>query len=1382
MNNAKILSKLLYTLLGTLALFLGLIITGIFFIRTSTGITWIKNTVSSLLQQQGIILQLSSIIGPFPEQITINELSLSDVNGTYLTISNLEIQSNLWALFKGQLEILSFELNDLILHRLPSNNNLKKSSTSFVLPHISFDLTPWWTEHIRIQNIHINNAQLSPDIIGIPLVLSLEGDGTLTNWDGTFQLSSPNKTKIIGMLHYQRNKTQFFEYVHPTRILTLEIDSVADKKSYNNSILEQPLHLHLSIYPEHNRIILHSLLAEYGSWLLTSESIEVSNEKLKGNILLKYSGEATHQLPIRKLNSSITLSGSLNKPNFNIQVTLPKLNIAKNIIDLQTELVINLGLFSTHSDILTSGTITVHGNTIPNNILSSAVDIVVSTTTDTITLEHATLTAPEMHFSLSGEFNNLLGNIDANLKGNTPTLNIFSSLLGLPDLTGQSNITIELHRQESSSPIEGTATVSFNNMNWGIQALQGALGDNATLSGIYNFTPTDWSISLNKLKLTAKNVYAEGLINFQKKYIDSSINLIIPNLQLIAPPISGELQSLITVSGELDAPSIESKIFSPQLTWNALQLNNPQLIITTTQSSSSAINGNITLSAEPASSEALTFSSNWGILPTEILVEKITGNILGVNLDGNIKITKKDYLINGDIIAEVQSWKDIATILQIPIRGSTSIKIQFDPKNQQSISTQWQLKNFILGNNFNVTTIKGIANITQLHENPTIALSSKIGAGTYEDFQWTQGTLDIKGTLKDLNSKINIAGQTTVKANFQTNLFEKNINITTLNLKNIQKNIGIKLLQPTKIIVSPQQFVLNNCSLAILPSGTITTDIYITPQRLNANATIKEVSLLSFQPFSMLLPQGNINGNITLTGIPTKPKGTLSFDILNIHYPRPNPSIANLHVKGEIISSPNNICKLNATLTEKKEPIPISIQATLPFEFTENNIPILSKIRPFSAHIKWTGILDTLWKLIPLTDYIMAGNGSLDASLSGTLDNPTYAIITTLSNANFQDLSLGLYLENINAKLQIFSNRISHIQATASDGKQGSIQVVGNIDSSKEHFPLSINGSFTNLAPLQRKDLSLTLSGAVTLAGTLKQSEIKGDIVINQGEFQLTEGLTSNIPTLNVVDSTQKQNTKTQKITYQQPTLSIALSIPNRFFVRSSMFESEWGGNLTINRIITSPVITGELTSIRGNFNLLGKQFSLAKSTISFSGAVPPNPLLNISLTYTSPSITAIGIIEGTTSNPNITFSSTPPLPQDEIVSQVLFGKGSQSLSRIQAIQLAQELANLTGFNTGSMNLLTNIRQTLGLDILSLGTTSNRRTNTSNSNDQIEDIPVIELGKYITDTVYVGVEQSYLDSNDTGARISVELAPSFNLEGRTGTQSSEIGINWKKDY
>lgn len=1379
MNSIKIFSRLFYTLLGLITSLLLLVIASILFIRTSIGINWVKNTVSSLLQQHGTILQISSVSGPFPERLVINDLKVSDLDGTWLTISDLTVQLNLWALLKGQFEILSFELNDLVLTRLPSDNFSTTPSSNFALPNISFNLTPWWLEHIRIRNIYINNVQISSQIIGIPLALTLEGNDSLASWDGLFQISSPNKAKIIGNLHYQGSKTQFFEYIHPTRIVTLEVNSVLDKVHYKG-MLEQPLHLHLSIYPEHNRIILHSLLAEYGSWLLTSENIELSNKRLKGSFALEHNGEATKQFPIGKFNSSFTLSGSLNKPNFDIQLTLPEVKIIKEPVNIQTNLMVGLELFSTHSNIFTTGTITVSGKIIPNEFFLSKVDIAANTTTDTIVLEHATLIAPEINLFLSGTLNNRLGELHTNVKGELPTLNTFSSLIGLPILTGQNNFSVELSRQDFSSPIEGIVTISLNDMNWGIQTLQGVFGKKTTLNGMFKLIPNDWSISLNSLKLTAENLHGTGFINLHKKQVDSSINLVLPNLQLIASPLSGELQTSITAQGEVGAPFIQGRIFSPQLMIDTLQLNNSQLIVTTTHATPSSINGNIKLLAESTLSENLHFSSDWEILATELLLEKITGNILGINLNGNIKLTRKDYLINGNLNADVQSWKDIATILQTPLRGAASLKIHFDSKNQQSLFSSWQLKNFLIDKSLTLTNIKGTANITQLQHVPTIDLSSKIGAGTYKDAQWTQGSLDIKGTINNFNSKLDIKGQTIVKTNFQTNLDEKNIEINTFELKEVQKNIGIKLLHPTKIIFLPQQFIVNECILKILPSGTITTNISLTPQAFNVKTTIEKVSLFTFQPFTTLLPQGYLNGHIMLTGMPARPKGRLLFDILDIHYPGPNQSMASLHIKGEVISSPNSVCNLNATLSTKKETIPVTIQAKLPLEFTKNNIPIVSKTKPFSAQVKWEGVLDTLWRLIPITDYLMTGNGSLDASFSGTLDNPTYNIITTLSDANYQDLSIGLYLENINANLELFSNKTSHIQGTASDGKQGRIQVDGNINLSREQFPLSINGTFTNLAPLQRQDLSLTLSGTTAITGTLQQSNIVGDITINQSEFQLTDSLGSDIPTLDTIDSTQ-QNIPTQKKTYQQPMLSINLIIPNRFFIRSSMFESEWRGNLNINRTITNPVITGELTSIRGNFNLLGKQFSLSRSTISFSGATPPNPLLNISLTYTSPAITALGIIGGTASKPNITFSSTPPLPQDEIVSQVLFGTTSQNLSRIQTIQLAQEVANLAGFNTGSTNLLTNIRQTLGLDVLNLGTVPNRR-NTPNSGEQAEDIPVLELGKYITDTVYVGIEQSYLDSNNTGARISIELTPNFNLEGRTGSQTNEIGINWKKDY
>ena len=218
------------------------------------------------------------------------------------------------------------------------------------------------------------------------------------------------------------------------------------------------------------------------------------------------------------------------------------------------------------------------------------------------------------------------------------------------------------------------------------------------------------------------------------------------------------------------------------------------------------------------------------------------------------------------------------------------------------------------------------------------------------------------------------------------------------------------------------------------------------------------------------------------------------------------------------------------------------------------------------------------------------------------------------------------------------------------------------------------------------------------------------------------------------------------------------------------------------------------LESVRGTFDLLGKQFNLSKGQVSFSGATPPNPLLDIQVTYQAPSITALASVSGTASSPVLSFSSQPPLPQDEIVAQILFGQSASNLGRMQAIQLATELASLAGFGKNKGGVMGELRESLGLDVLRFGSiqeSGQRRHQTgkagllqpgqNGSSEDMESIPALEVGKYVTDDIYVGLEQG-MNGDSSGVRVEIELTPSLNLEGSTTPQGSEVGINWKKDY
>jgi translocation and assembly module TamB len=175
--------------------------------------------------------------------------------------------------------------------------------------------------------------------------------------------------------------------------------------------------------------------------------------------------------------------------------------------------------------------------------------------------------------------------------------------------------------------------------------------------------------------------------------------------------------------------------------------------------------------------------------------------------------------------------------------------------------------------------------------------------------------------------------------------------------------------------------------------------------------------------------------------------------------------------------------------------------------------------------------------------------------------------------------------------------------------------------------------------------------------------------------------------------------------------------------------------------------------------------------------------------------------VSGTLSSPKLAMESQPPHPSDEVLAQVLFGKKASELSRVEALQLADSLREMAGLGGPvAFQVLTAMRQSLGLSVLRvgeggdsqsddriLGDNSFRENLDLNGQSQAqapaktESAPTIEAGRYLTDNIYVGVEQN-LSDNSTGVRVEVELTPNLNLQSRTSANSSRVGLGWKKDY
>ncbi|HST91492.1 MAG TPA: translocation/assembly module TamB domain-containing protein, partial [Brevundimonas sp.] len=203
--------------------------------------------------------------------------------------------------------------------------------------------------------------------------------------------------------------------------------------------------------------------------------------------------------------------------------------------------------------------------------------------------------------------------------------------------------------------------------------------------------------------------------------------------------------------------------------------------------------------------------------------------------------------------------------------------------------------------------------------------------------------------------------------------------------------------------------------------------------------------------------------------------------------------------------------------------------------------------------------------------------------------------------------------------------------------------------------------------------------------------------------------------------------------------------------------------NARVRGTISQPILTGTARVVRGDYDFGGKRFVFdERGTVTLS-TNPEQIRLNLQATRDDPALTATIRVTGTAARPEIALTSTPALPQDEILSQVLFGRSASQLSGFEAAQLAAGVAALAG--GGGFDVIGNLRELAGLDRLSFGGEASGLT--------------VAGGRYITDDVYLEI----IGGGENGAAVNVEWQVRRNLTVSSkfgGQGEASLSIRWRR--
>ncbi|HEY5236834.1 MAG TPA: translocation/assembly module TamB domain-containing protein, partial [Rhizomicrobium sp.] len=394
----------------------------------------------------------------------------------------------------------------------------------------------------------------------------------------------------------------------------------------------------------------------------------------------------------------------------------------------------------------------------------------------------------------------------------------------------------------------------------------------------------------------------------------------------------------------------------------------------------------------------------------------------------------------------------------------------------------------------------------------------------------------------------------------------------------------------------------------------------------------------------------------------------------------------------------------------------------------------------------------------------LSGMLSVDGQITGTFSAPRVNGNITLAGGEFRDYTRGIRLRAVDAAAEAQGDVIRIVKLNARAG-QGTVSGAGTIGFPTSGMPVDVRFTAKNARPLVSDRLTAAMDADVKLTGHFGGDlALAGSIRVLHGEINVPDKYP---PGVAVLDVRRKGQAAPARVESENAiALDLSVATPGHVFVRGRGLDAELAGDLAVKGTTQAPLVLGALDMRRGTLSLAGQTLVFRSGTLSFDGSslkTSLDPTLDFTVETDSGGITATLNVSGYASAPQIKLSSTLPLPQDEVIAQILFQQSIKQLSALQLAQIAEALASLSGVGTG-FNPVGMIRKKLRLDRLSVGSTSTGNAETSTT--------TIEAGKYVTHDVYVGAKQDL--SGGTRAVVEIDITKNLKAQAAVNTGATAV--------
>jgi translocation and assembly module TamB len=433
---------------------------------------------------------------------------------------------------------------------------------------------------------------------------------------------------------------------------------------------------------------------------------------------------------------------------------------------------------------------------------------------------------------------------------------------------------------------------------------------------------------------------------------------------------------------------------------------------------------------------------------------------------------------------------------------------------------------------------------------------------------------------------------------------------------------------------------------------------------------------------------------------------------------------------------------------------------------------------PLGGGIRYAGPADVLFSFAGLADQRLSGPIAVAADFNGRLTAPRLNGIVRANALTYENETFGTRLTQMRLDGRFTNDRLE-IRDFSGQAGDGTVQASGSVGLAADSgFPMNIAVKLDRARIARSEAITSVVSGTLNVTNSAANGGlIKGDLWLPETRYRIAwqggakirqlQGVRRKGEGKDLLD--QRLASRQAAATAADWKLDMRVRADNEIYLTGMGLDSEWKTNMRVTGTTKAPHVVGKIEVIRGRYSFSGHQFDLEQGIITFNGPMM-NPVLAIRAETRINTVTAGIAVGGTAQRPDISFISTPGLPQDEILARILFGDNVANLSATQAIQLAAALNGLRG-GGGGLNPMGKLQNASGVDRIGV-VSGDEATGRGTS---------LAVGQHISNNIYVEVITD--PKGFTATQLEISLSKTLSLLSKTGTNAgSSANLRYSKDY